>query len=832
MPLIINSTTNLNKLKFTSSGGDRWDQGKSGQPYIVSPIPGVNDTFQQQLDGQPLPSGGVDFLLRGGDLSITAAENDVSRLSKMLFDLKSPNGFEFIAKQNVLSRNSVKTESTFGIGYGFGLLNQGAYTPVGTLLQTGLAPIATGATNLFGANPLTDNTALSLNNGIATRTSNGGINGYFGVVNAQNVDGSDGGKANRLVRILQGVNTGDFSQTTVGGKIDLYPDTQTILRYGGGPKSLLGIGKTNIPFVEPLQRTGEKNSKLPEGFNTFNDLTSPFSADYSPGIGDYTVFKNKADIRNSNNYYKITAKNPDKDEAIGPLTGEGLFNTFINKNDANKLVEISETENVFTPNLVRKTVLDNDSQKASKFKTVDGPDIFGALNSSTPTLSQGIYGGQDASNNNEIIKSNIFVSGSTVSGIFAGLFPEQKLTELTSNGGASGPGGGLTVNLNKAKYSDQAGGAITNNLSPYTQTYGGVSTQLAGAGKLLNSHTNQAIIGNTIPQQFLYDQPLKSTGNGSGLSNPRDFRKHVNGENFPTNTEMEANYGGSSTVLSLAPNYVDSNQNIKTNYGDPGQTAGQLNTGATNQKTKNVLNYGVDASTLIALDKINAMPIYSSEQPDYMKAIKDSVNFNIGVINNNNLGVTNEYLHFRALLDDFSDSYTAKWDAVQYVGRGEELYNYQGFGREISMGWTVYAQSKAELIPMYKKLNYLASTLAPDYTEAGMMRGNIVKITVGGYIFDQPGIIKSINFGVPQESPWEIAIDVEGNEDTSVKQLPHMIKVTGFTFVPIHKFIPAKAGSLTNPIQKYIALANSSGNTNYKDTYNSYNQSGAQQTQN
>ena len=821
MPLIINSTTNLNKLKFTSSGGDRWDQGKSGQPYIVSPIPGVNDTFQQQLDGQPLPSGGVDFLLRGGDLSITAAENDVSRLSKMLFDTRSPNGFEFIAKQNVLSRNSVKTEGTFGVGYGFGLLNQGVYTPVGTLLQTGLAPIATGATNLFGANPLTDNTALSLNNGIATRTSNGGINGYFGVVNAQNIDGSDGGTANRLARILKGVSTGDFSQTTVGGSINLYPDSQTILRYGGGPKSLLGIGKTSIPFVEPLQRTGVKNSKLPEGFISSPTNFSPFDANYSPGIGDYTVFKRNQSEK-TGNYYKIT------DAASGPLTGEGLFNTFIdNENDINNLVFETDSDNPFTPNLVDKTVLDNNPSKASKFKTVGGPDIFEALNGSSPTLSQGIYGGTDASENAQIKKSNIFVSGSTVSGIFAGLFPDQKLSLLTAAGGTIGPGGGLTVNLNKAKYTEQAGGAITNNLSPYTQTYGGNSTQLVGEGKLLDSYTHQAIIGNTIPQQFLYDQPLKSTGNGSGLSNPRDFRKHVNGEDFNNNTEMENNLGF-STVLSLAPDYVNANQNIKTNYGDPGQTAGQTLSGFL-QPAKNVLNYGVDASTLIALDKINAMPLYEDTAADTLnKGINDSVNFNIAVINNDKADGTSTYIHFRALLDDFNDSYTAKWDAVQYVGRGEELYNYQGFGREISMGWTVYAQSKAELIPMYKKLNYLASTLAPDYIGAGMMRGNIVKITVGGYLYDQPGIIKSINFGIPEESPWEIAINEEGLEDTSVKQLPHMIKVTGFTFIPIHKFIPAKVSSLTNPIQKYIALANSTGNTNYKDKYKSYSQAGAQ----
>ena len=139
--MLINSTTDLNKLKFTSSGGDRWDRGQSGQPYITTSIPGANDTFEKQLDGQPLPKSGVDFLLRGGLLSVDAATNDVSRLTKLLFDTKSPNGFEFIAKQNVLSRQNVKTEASFGTGYGFGALNQGLYTPISTLAQAGVAPI-------------------------------------------------------------------------------------------------------------------------------------------------------------------------------------------------------------------------------------------------------------------------------------------------------------------------------------------------------------------------------------------------------------------------------------------------------------------------------------------------------------------------------------------------------------------------------------------------------------------------------------------------------------------------------------------------------------------
>jgi hypothetical protein len=52
----------------------------------------------------------------------------------------------------------------------------------------------------------------------------------------------------------------------------------------------------------------------------------------------------------------------------------------------------------------------------------------------------------------------------------------------------------------------------------------------------------------------------------------------------------------------------------------------------------------------------------------------------------------------------------------------------------MSLSWTVVAQSKQELIPMYKKLNYLASSLTPDYSPNGYMRGNLVQLTVGGYV--------------------------------------------------------------------------------------------------
>ena len=141
------------------------------------------------------------------------------------------------------------------------------------------------------------------------------------------------------------------------------------------------------------------------------------------------------------------------------------------------------------------------------------------------------------------------------------------------------------------------------------------------------------------------------------------------------------------------------------------------------------------------------------------------------------------------------DQYTAEWNDFRYMGRGEKFYRYNGFTRTVNLGWTVAAQSKEELIPMYQKLNFLASSLAPDYSANGYMRGNLAVLTVGGYLFEQPGIINGISYGIPQESPWEIGINAESdpnlfNSDHTVKEMPHIIKVTGFSFTPIQEFVP------------------------------------------
>ena len=101
-----NGDTVLKSLKF---GNDRPGGGNSGQPYIKNPLIDEPGKLSRVDD---------DFLLRGGLRAPINAAEDVTRLTKYMFDFKSPKGLMFIAKQNLLSRVSVATEASISAGYG------------------------------------------------------------------------------------------------------------------------------------------------------------------------------------------------------------------------------------------------------------------------------------------------------------------------------------------------------------------------------------------------------------------------------------------------------------------------------------------------------------------------------------------------------------------------------------------------------------------------------------------------------------------------------------------------------------------------------------------
>jgi hypothetical protein len=583
---LISRNTDLKSLRY---GKDRVGGGNSNQPYIKSPIP----ENRNQLDR----SGGIDFLLRGGTLTPSRAVEDVSRLTKMFGDFKSPNGVLFTAKQNLLSRTGVKTQAS-------GVLNEGVYLPTSTLLQA--AGNAFGIhLNKQGINPFRNTSPDNSTGSLFGLRDPLGLNVY-----AQVIKNTQDKKDNRLVQLANrklNVSVNDTTAPTsfsplgaiigvVSNILSTSPQISSnpneILNYGGGPGSILGVGKTSI----------KRYSFTDEG-------------------------KTKA-----------------------------------------------ETAPKSTKNVYGKTF----------FPTI------------TPTQTS---------------KDGVFTLRNSY----------------------------LYTNTNDGLNFDKVGNSI-----------------FKGKYYVLDSKT---IFNKTTSKD---------------TTQISDFREAI-----PASQVFS---GGKQNILSNAPNYRTKNIENRVNLGDPGK------------RNKNVSSYtnGLtrpDGTKYGALDSITAMPLYQSDKGNHSGKRNDLVKFSIGIIDNNSPN-NRTYIHFRAFLDSMDDNYNAEWNGFKYMGRGENFYRYNGFTRNINLGWTVAAQSKEELIPMYQKLNFLASSLTPDYSANGYMRGNLAVLTVGGYLFEQPGIINSINYSVPTESPWEIGISDTAGFDNTVKELPHIIRVTGFSFTPIHTFVP------------------------------------------
>lgn len=321
--------------------------------------------------------------------------------------------------------------------------------------------------------------------------------------------------------------------------------------------------------------------------------------------------------------------------------------------------------------------------------------------------------------------------------------------------------------------------------------------------------------GYTFGNTMAYSKLLTST---PGIL--QDFRK-----NTITTSSLSFNYNSP---------FIKRESRLK--LGDPGA------------RPRSERQYINQTNNGVGQDKINLLPLYTSTgDPIQDNNVRDMIKFCIEVIDNDNLNSTAP-LHFRAYITDLSDNIGADWNGVKYMGRGESFYTYQGFTREVSFKLTVAAQSKQEMMPLYQKLNYLASSLMPDYNSDGFMRGNLHKLTVGEWFYRTPGILKSMNINIDNNYPWEIkftepetrkfgAADFQkkveasnhkngniaegssdfqnSNSDADMMELPQILSIN-FTFTPILNNLPRLAKDLNgNFTASPILISNHGDNENF-----------------
>jgi len=769
---LIDLQTDLKSLKY---GKDRIGGGSSNQPFVQKPIP---DSFSAVGN-----TGGLDVLTRGGSLVFQRTADDVSRLTKLLLTGNTFQGPFFTIKQNVLSRQGVQTQaSPKG-------LNEGAYLPTSTLAQVAVS--STGLHfNKQGLNPI-PGTPGSLT------TYSDIVEGSFFNPGIKSIDN------NRLIK---------FTDNFVNGR-----SGNTLYSYSGGPGSILGLGKTSIqtPVDQRTGRNGlnynpaEDRIKL---YPTSYTVETPQPQDFD-NLGNVDIEANQfgsPSLLNVTNTTEVTVNGP---VSIRQSNNYANLNSFVVSSTAAGLT--------IDPALSYQQSIPGTSRN---IRLITQKDI--KLNPQAGTINA-----VDITSNSKYVAENI--PGTS-------LYRLGGLTNLNSLLGASVsanlstefPGVLTTTNnlitVKTAPKGDWTSGVDLDATSKYAQEnnltgslYQPVTGVLSNSGQVPpdfdrksrpseEADTQSQVLDNT--QAFTYTQEeLKTAPSYRPESKIQDFRTKFRG------------LGGDAKAVGadvLAPDYQTQNIENRVHLGNPG-TKGDVSDYSKGKQ--------IPGNPLGSVDKLNAITLYQSEgvrEDSQANPVNDLVKFRIAVIEPDGEG-QKTFIHFRAFLDSITDNYSADWSSHRYVGRGENFWTYQGFDRTISLGWTVYAQSKEELIPMYKRLNYLASSLAPRY-DNGFMRGLLCQLTIGGYVYEQPGFIKSLTYELSDQSTWEIGINDKGftdpvnRGDDRVKELPHMIKVTGFNFTPIHTFIPEVQKNIYGEDknvasfgeQRYIAL-NNGYNNNY-----------------
>ena len=729
MASLLTYTTDLKSIKFKSPpASDRPGGGNSKQPYITTPIPDQNESIPSNDLSAP------DFFLRGGINAARDTADDIIRLGKYFTDFRSIQGPLFVAKQNSLSSIAVRTQAS-GNGTDFGL-NEGVYTPLTTLAQAGVNFVG-GHLEKQGLN-IIKGTTLYGPAGVKHTSANTVIN---------QVIGNPSGEGNRLV---------DLYQTQVphqGNEFSLL-DPVNLYSYQGGPNSILGAFKTNIKFA-----TDNKGAPVLTGIATKEYQAglrnNPIELFQLPlGVSKEYINKFGGEIFNVNGTTNFTFSTQNGEELASINAENG--NTWINNNTTIPISSLSNPTELF--------IYPIENNVTSKYTSITG----------------------------EVINSNVTSSN--------GVSWQENLTLPYSTG--------VKGTLATKKYKSR------NNQQPSPTSEFIPPTGSINYSTLLNTPISKGGLDNTNgktwemqdvqtsvynPGTLNSSDKVKTPSNIDGIKNSNYASQTTeelieSSQNVPSNDLLDfrnplRSRPNSSKIMSLAPSYAA--QDSKTIDGVNGSRIYYTSPG---QKSKNLTSY-TKGSGLGPIDKINSQRIYKSENADFELTSGDLIPFIIGAIDQNNPN-EKEFIHFRAYIDNFNDAYSANWDAQKYMGRGESFYKYGGFERKINLGFTVAAQSKEELLQQYKKLNFLASNLAPTYSPSGYMGGSLITLTMGGWCSYLPGFINSLTLDVPEESPWEIGIDDIGETSTigggGASQLPHIVKVTGFTFNPIHTFRPEK----------------------------------------
>lgn len=754
MPLV-DLLNNLSNFPYYYGGAGNFTQksipfGKdqpgglsSGEPYIQFPLP--DNAPGAVLDYYAANRASLDFPMRGGSLQYLGsvalvtknAEYDYQRIKKFL--KSSPKGYTFITKQIGLQLSNPNIEVGQQANLSPGSSNARFYGLIGSnrIYNGGLNTLT--QVRLQGTGVHTDRQGVL--------PYNPANQSYDRVVASFNQ--KDGGQTNRLVVLLNnkllGVNRlrTDFANPGNPSNNAYFNNLESLLRLGiprsnetilfqypGGPSSVYGIGMTTIRRYV--------NSLSPSSVLVKPYLHEIASDPNSKAVSVLDIFRLSKDSLTSNRpgyayYTEYNRKEESSSQLISYLQASGSV--------------LFQNGNIILPYLYK--------QAKPGSSTVSQKDIFSLKRDQLAADRPGYFYYTDANKENpdtSQLTKILNVSSSL-------LFDNDKLAQPYLYSSVDPSSGNISMKdilqLSKDKLQETKPGYFYyTNASKYDETKSRMVQLLETSQSVLDqngtntlgSPDNPANNGaKTFNYTLLYNHAKTASLRGKNWSDDAitDFRSAIN------------DAPGGAGAFNNATDYKSQNMQTRLGIAGPGKS-----------------------------DAVTKADVGENYDLKSTNTRADLIKFRFQIMPYNS--VEEIPLIFRAYLSSFQDTHNGEFNAFRYVGRGENFYVYNGFTRNITFNFKVAAESKEELKPIYRKLNFLVSQMYPDYNSSGFMRTPLLKLTVGDYIYQQPGFITNMTLSVADNYPWEI------NLDGDMFEAPKMLDVS-CQFTPLHNFLPKRS---------------------------------------
>ena len=184
-------------------------------------------------------------------------------------------------------------------------------------------------------------------------------------------------------------------------------------------------------------------------------------------------------------------------------------------------------------------------------------------------------------------------------------------------------------------------------------------------------------------------------------------------------------------------------------------------------------------------------------------------------LRNASLDEEDDIIIFRAIIDSLEDSFNPSWSEQKIIGRADPNYIYQGVSRSVNVQFKVFATTRDEMKPIWRKLNALAGYTAPTYNSDSIApEAPWMRITIGDLFHQQAVVINSLSYTLhSQETTWETNIE----KDPEMFELPHYVTVN-LDLKLVTDVLPQKGGKFyaLNKWSNYASSGNAiQGNENW-----------------